>query len=456
MKQVWVLLFLWSTFLAFGQIRLASHPLELKKAKEYHQIINTSDRQNDNVFVFATNKEKTTILKYSPFLFFKDSMVTKRPDIGYKVMAGYSFGPDENPTVYWTDSNFKNIAAVHYDLVTKKTDTTCFQLPVQRETVLHAFNENNYFYVLTKKNTAETLVLYVFKGGEKKQYLLDFSGFEFVNSKKEAISLSMILTVLPLEKIETRNYNPLFKATNKSKFYVREHDILFTFDHNINETQLFQLDFKTLQLVERSIPQFPLKRLNGLSNSYYHENKIYQVSANEEELHFGYRDLESLSVIKEFSVTKHDSITFKNSPLFAQVMNQRPKGIKTTAKFLKQLEATDLGVTVYKTPKNLFLTIGGNQQIEQLAPKFGPNRDDLISNSYFVPLNVYFETVLDKKGNHSNSKPEPLATDYISRFCYENPQAVLQSTFKHKNYYINGYYDTKLKQFVMQKFYDGF
>ena len=62
MKQVWVLLFLWITFLTFSQVRLASHPLELKKAKEYHQIINTSDRQNDNVFVFATDKEKTTIL----------------------------------------------------------------------------------------------------------------------------------------------------------------------------------------------------------------------------------------------------------------------------------------------------------------------------------------------------------------------------------------------------------
>ena len=456
MKQVWVLLFLGSTFLTFGQVRLASHPLELKKAKEYHQIINTSDRQNDNVFVFATDKEKTTILKYSPFLFFKDSMVTKRPDVGYKLMAGYSFGPDENPTLYWTDSNFRNIVAVHYDLVAKTTTANYLQLPLQRETVLNAFNENNNFYVLTKKNTAEALVLYVFKGGEKTQYLLDFSGFEFVNSKKEAISLSMILSVLPLEKIETRAYNPLFKATSKSKFYVRENDILFTFDHNFNETQLFQLDFKTLKLVERSILQFPLKRLNGLSNSYYHENKIYQVTANDEELHFGYKDFQTDAVIKEFSVTKNDTITFKNSPLFAQVMNQRPKAMKTTAKFLKQLSGTDLGVTVYKTPKNLFLTIGGNQEIEQLSTGFAPNGGDFVTNSYFIPLNVYFESVLDKKGNHINSKPEPLAADFIGQFSFENPQAVLQSTFRHKNYYINGYYDTKLKQFVMQKFYDGF
>ncbi|MGL2987901.1 hypothetical protein ACSVH5_09915 [Flavobacterium sp. RSSA_27] len=456
MKQVGILLFLGSTFLTFGQIRLASHPLELKKAKEYHQIINTSDRQNDNVFVFATDKEKTTILKYSPFLFFKDSMVTKRPDIGYKLMAGYSFGQDENPTVYWADSNFKNIVAVHYDLVAKKTTTNFLQLPLQRETVLHTFNENNNFYILTKKITTEALVLYIFKDGKKTQYLLDFSGFEFVNRKKETINLSTILAVLPLEKIETRAYNPLFKATSKSKFYVRENDILFTFDHNINETQLFQLDFKTLQLVERSIPQFSLKRLNGLSNSYYHENKIYQVAANDEELHFGCKDFETDAVIKEFSVTKNDTITFKNSPLYAQVMNQRPKEIKTTAKFLKQLSATDLGVTVYKTNKNLFLTIGGDVEVEQFSPGFTPNLGDFLSNSYFIPVNVYFESVLDKKGNHIPSKPEPLAVDFMNQFYYENPQATLQSTFKHKKYYISGYYDTKLKQFVMQKFYDGF
>jgi hypothetical protein len=137
-------------------------------------------------------------------------------------------------------------------------------------------------------------------------------------------------------------------------------------------------------------------------------------------------------------------------------MNQRPKEIKTTAKFLKQLSATDLGVTVYKTPKALFMTIGGNRDIEQFTPRFMESGVDFTSNSYYLSLNVYFETVLDKKGNHIISKPEPLAIDFISQFSYENPQAVLQSTFRHKNYYINGYYDTKLKQFVMQKFYDGF
>ena len=40
--------------------------------------------------------------------------------------------------------------------------------------IIYAFNENNNFYVLTKKNTAEALVLYVFKGGEKTLKFIDY------------------------------------------------------------------------------------------------------------------------------------------------------------------------------------------------------------------------------------------------------------------------------------------
>lgn len=454
MKQLWVILFLGSVWFTFGQVKVASHPLVFKKSNEYRQIITASDGKNDNVFVFATDKEKTTILKYNPFLFFKDSMVVKRPEIGYKLMAGYSFGPDENPTVYWADSNFRNILAVHYDLGVKKTTANYFRLPLQRETVLHAFNENNTFYLLTKKNNTEALVLYVFKEGKKAQYLLDFSSFKFFNRKKEPVTLSMILAFLPLEKMETRAFNPLFKATSKSKFYVRENDILFTFDHNLEQTQLFQLDFKSLQLIEHHISQFPLKRLNGLSNSYYHENKIYQLAANDDELHMGYKDFETHAVLKEFIVTKNDTITFKNSPLWMQNQNQRPSSFKSTAKFLKQLSETNLGMSVYKTSKNLFLTIGGVIEIEQMSPVFGQNGLDFASNS--VTSTVYFETLLDKKGNHVTAHPEPLSVDFINRYIYEHTEAILNRTIKHKNYFIHTYYNSKLKEFTMLKFYDGY
>lgn len=458
MNKVIVFLFVLHSVFTLGQVKVASHPLHLNKSKEYHQIISTADVENDNVFVFATDKEKTTIVRYNAFLFFKDSLVTKRPNIGYKNMVGYSFGKDENPTLYWADPSIKNLVGVHYDMVSKKVTTNYFQIPIHRESILHVFNENNNFYILTQKRNAQALVLYVFKDGIRTQYLLDFSNFEFLNSKKEAITLSNILAIYPLEKIDTRSFNPLFKVSSKSKFYVRQNDILITFDHNFYETQMFQLDFKTIQLKEQIIPQYRLNRLNGLSNSLYHENKWYQLTTNEAELHFGIKEFETGATIREYHVAKNDTITFTNSPLYSQIRNQKPKVIKTTAKFLKQLSTSDIGISVYKTPQKLLLNIGGNSNVEVPSTNYINSDEEsrFETNYFFVPYNVYFEFALDKKGNPIASTQFPLAIDFIGQFSFEHPEAILSNTFKHKNYYIHGYYDAKLKQFIMLKFYDGF
>ncbi|MGL5111036.1 MAG: hypothetical protein ACRC6O_00195, partial [Flavobacterium sp.] len=259
MKYLYACCFLCTALFAFGQVKVGSHPLAFKKSKEYQQVVAVANSNNDDVFAFASDKEKITILHYNAFLFFKDSMVSARPNLGYRKNVGYSFGTDENPTLYWSDDSFKNIAAVHYDMVSKQVATQYFRLPLERESVLYVANENNTFYILTEKKGVDALVLYVFKDRKKMQYLLDFSGFEFFNQKKEPLSVSMILSVLPLEKIDTRTFNPLFKATSKSKFYIRKDDILFTFDHNATETHLFQLDFKSNQLLERKISQLSLK-----------------------------------------------------------------------------------------------------------------------------------------------------------------------------------------------------
>lgn len=455
MRKVFVYCFFYISLVAFGQVKVASHPLAFKKSKEYQQVVTATNLNNDEIFTFASDKEKITLLHYNAFLFFKDSLVATRPDLSYKNNIGYSFGADENPTLYWSDDSFKNIAAVHYDLVSKQVATQFYRLPLQSESVLYAFNENNTFYLLTKKSSTDALVLYVFKDRKKMQYLLDFSGFEFFNQKKEPLLLSMILSVLPLEKIDTRAFNPLFKATSKSKFYIRKDDILFTLDHNATETQVFQLDFKSNQLLERKIPQLSLKRANGTSNSYYHENKLYQIAANAEELHFGFKDFDSETLLQDFNVTKNDTITFKNSPLWSQTENQAPKIVKNTAKFLNQLSTSSVGVSVYKTPKAFFLTIGGNRFVEQFATQYSPNNGGFDTQMYMTSSNVYFESLFDKKGNHSPARPAPLAIDFINRFSYEHPEAIFQSTFKHKNYFIHAYYDSKLKQFIMRKFYDG-
>ncbi|MBC8643511.1 hypothetical protein H9W95_03800 [Flavobacterium lindanitolerans] len=128
MKKIFLSLFtLCCVNLSFGQTLLASHPLELKKATSYHQIVNTVNDQNQ-VFVFASDKEKLKVLKYNNALFFKDSLSVNRPDKNYTAMAGFSFEDNGNPYLYWSSDDYTKIQSHYFDFNNRTSVTASHQL----------------------------------------------------------------------------------------------------------------------------------------------------------------------------------------------------------------------------------------------------------------------------------------------------------------------------------------
>lgn len=459
MKKIITFLILFQSSFLFSQTLLAAFPLELKKSKEYRQIVNAENILTHDIFVFASDKENLTILKYNSALFLSNQYVLPRPDISYKEIAGYSFGTDGNPTLYWSSQDFRKILAVQYDLNTKSTVSIIdYDLQFFNQTVITQFQENNVFYILAKKEFEEKLVLYTFKNGTKDEKILDFSSFKFQNSKSKAIKFSQILEALPIEKIETSQFNPLFKGAQRTKLYVLKNRLLLTFDHNDNETQAFEIDLGTYAIQEKNFPKTSTKNYVSLSNSYYHENKIYQLKVNADELLFEIKDYKTTDSIKSILVSKTDTIPFKSSPLRLQLEGQRPKEFKTTAKFLNQLVYLEVGLTVYKTPNSILITMGGTGTIQftDIINSLSSNQinGDLMYRD--VPTTVYFESVFDKKLEHVKKDQEPLAFDFISGFQQEHPEVTLSSIIRYKNYYILGYYDSYAKQYTMRKFIDGF
>lgn len=445
-----------SSFL-FSQTVLASFPLELKKSKEYKQIVNAENTATHDLFVFASDKENITILQYNNALFLSNQYTLPRPDVSYKYIMGYSFNSDGNPTLYWSNQTLNKILAVQYDLNTKTTTSIInYDLQFFNQTLLTQFQENNTFYILAKKEFEEKLILYVFKNGTKEEKTLDFTSFKFQNSKSKALKFSQILEALPIEKIETSQFNPLFKGTQRTKLYVLKNRLLLTFDHNDNETQAFDIDLTTLEIQEKNFPKTSTKNYVSLSNSYYHENKMYQLKVNADELLFEIRDYKTTDTIKSFLVLKTDSIPFKSSPLRLQFEGQRPKEFKNTAKFLNQLVYLEVGLTVYKTPTSILITLGGTGTLQFTDVINSGNQFNGELMFRDIPTTIYFESVFDKKLDHTKKTQEPLAFDFISGFEQEHPEVTLANIIRYKNYYILGYYDTYAKQYTMRKFTDGF
>jgi hypothetical protein len=465
MKKLIIFFILFQCFSLSSQTLLATFPLELKKSKEYKQIVNAENTATHDVFVFATDKETVTILKYNSALFLSNQYSLARPDSSYKTIAGYSFNEEGNPTIYWASQDLKNILAVQYDLNAKTTYLSNYYQSYSIESIITSFQANNTFYILSQKELEQKLKLYIFKDGKKEEKILDFQPFKFQNKKTEVLSLNQILDVCPVEKIETNQFNPLFKGTQKTKLYVLKNRLLLTLDHNFKETQAFDIDLNTFEIQEKKFPQTATKKQTGLSNSYYHENKIYQLTTNEDELLFEIKEYQSGESIKNIPVSKTDSIPFKNSPLWIQMDSQKPKKLKNTAKFLQRLLFSNVGLTVYKTPKAILITLGGTNDGQSnydlstginasISGNFTDIAYDLLN--YAGPTTVYFESVFDKKLQHSKLEQEPLAVDFISRFREEHYEVSLPSIIRYKNYYIFGYYDTYAKQYVMRKFNDGF
>lgn len=441
----------------FSQTVLATTPLEFKKSKDYRQIINAENTNTHDVFVFASDKETLTILKYNTALFLTNQFSLPRPDISYKLLSGYSFNNDGNPTLYWSNADFSKIMAVQYDLNTKTNTPVSYEQQFFNQTLVTQFQANNTFYILTQKQFEQKLILYAFKDGKKEEKTLDFSSFKFKNSKNQEVTFSRILEVCPIEKIETNQFNPLFKGSEKTKLYALKNRILFTFDHDDNETQAFDIDLTTFEIKEKKFPKTNTKNFVSLSNSYYHEGKIYQVKVNAEELLFEIKDYNTAETIKKFLVAQTETIPYKTSPLWLQIEGQKPKEVKNTAKFLNQLVYLEVGLTVYKTSKSILITLGGTGNIQfnnAIHSLSDVNASDLMYQ--YIPTTLYFESVFDKKLEKNKQEQEPLAVDFISRFRQEHTEVALASIIRYNNYYIMGYYDTDTKQYTMRKFIDGF
>jgi hypothetical protein len=466
MKKLIAFLILFHSSLLIGQTVLTSYPLELKKSKEYRQIVNATNTQTNDFFVFASDKETLTLLKYNSALFLSDQLTLARPDLTYKTITGYSFNDVGNPTIYWTSQDLKKIKAVQYDLNAKTTSTYDYDLSFSNESIVTEFQENNTFYILSQKDLEQKLVLHIFKNEKKEEKILDFSAFKFKNRKTEVLTLNQILEVCPIEKIETNQFNPLFKGTQKTKMYVLRNRLLLTFDHNSNETQAFDFDLNTFDIQEKKFPQPATKKQSGLANSFYHETKIYQLNSNEDQLLFEIKDYKSNEIIKSYQVSKTDTITFKNSPLYIQFDGQKPKEAKNTAKFLQRLLYMNTGLTVYKTTKTILITMGGSSSgatnyanyLTRINSAVEANATEMVFDflNNTGPSTVYFESIFDKKLQQTKLEQEPLAIDFISRFTNEHPEVTLQSTIRFKNYYIFGYYDIYSKQLILRKFTDGF
>lgn len=456
MKKLILLFLLTYKSVLLGQTILNSYPLDLKKYDEYNQILNVENTITNDVFAFVANAQNVTILKYNSALFLKDSFTVARTNLENMTIVGYSFSEDENPTLYWATEDYKDILVIKYYLETKTYKVLSFKFPVTSQYIITTFQKDNLFYIISKDIAQPALISYAFKNGIVEEKVFDFSPYTFQNRRTQLLTFNQVLSENPIEKIESDEYNPLFKSTKKSKMYMLNNHIILTLDQNPKKTQVFDLNLENHDITEKNFIQSGTQDPKKLSNSFFYNNKIYQISTTQDELLLDIKDYNSTETLKSFKVTKNDTIRFKSSPLLTQQNNEKPKELKNTSKFLQRLSYLEVGLSVFNNNQNTLLTLGGVPRIEKM---YYTVNDQFYSWDYtqtFHSQSVFFESTLNSNFESIPQQPQPLALDNINYYLDSNKKATLPSILKLKEYHILGYYDPTSKQYIMRKFTDGF
>lgn len=461
MKKVLFLLLLISLFeSASAQTILNSFPIELKKSSSYFQILNSENQEKD-YFAFIAEKEKITALKYNSALFFTDSISTYRPERDFEFMLGTTFSADGNPNLYWSSKNYETIKVYTFDFKTHSTSSLVFVNDFEREKVVDVFvvaNEVNIATITPDNQLKFTNFSNIGKSEYFVSLLSNNTAIEHFNES----TFSNLIIENGITIIDSKLFIPLYIGVAKVKRYLNEKEFILTFDYK-GQTTVFSIDLEDFSVEKQFFPYEKLAE-ESKSNSYLHQNVLYQITANSEALSLSAIDFETKEKIASYQANSKDEITFKNSPLLLQSENGKTRELKKTAQFLSKIDYGNVGLTVYSSPNYNLFTIGGVREVASggslllglgltVGGAFGGTYVDastLIENN---SQSIYFESYFDTNFKHVIKPFQPLYIDALGDFLNSNNPSV-QNIFPYKNYVILNYYDNKTKEFVMRKFED--
>lgn len=467
---------------SFSQEVVTSAPVELKKNRDVFQTVNN---EKNEVTLFVSDKIKVKAIHLDQKMQIVDSLSAERPNTKtYTNMIGYNISKN-NTRLFWSSNDYEDIYCQLFDFNSKKVTTQQHTLVLKEEKILQKFSENENFYILTVVKKSNNFKLHIFnKDGSYKEKIISLEGFHFFKSNYTKTNLYGVMeqNLLPfeapfsLENITVENPTSLTNAAKKRKCYFNKKEIVITIDTNPDYTQVLILDLEKFSATEKIIRSFIIPnisdsgyRVHIVSNSFFIDNKLYQIKSSSDEFHFTIKDLES-NTIKEFSATANRPIDFKNSEIYQEGgdFGGGKRTLENSSQFIRKINNLNAGITCYHIGENTLITIGGVSAVQQSAGQAALGSFGLIGalvsvaiynptmenfNSYSNRKVVKIEGIFDKEGNHIKGDLQPLAFDKIRTFFDKNNDVSSQTLFKLDYYYL-GYYDNKSKEYIIRKFAD--
>lgn len=444
------------------------------------------DNLSGKIALFLIDSDTINAQIYNKIYESLNSYKCPRPSGKFKILIGNTVIQNEY-NLFFTNNRKKEFLVKTINLNNNTSKEYRIPLKLKKEEYLESVCYKNKLYILSREHYSSIYKLRVFEGCELavcNEY--DFTKILSPNCIPNQIADDLYdtpstITATNIKRIECDNPNSLDITSEVNKLYCYDNKIVLSFDSENDKTKLITIDLNNYSYTTKNYNQATLEntnRLNTLSNSYIHNNKLYQLIVNKRELCFTIHCLKTDSLLKTYRVKSEDEISFKNSALLQEGggsgLGAKERELDKTKQVLRKLLAGSLGISVYETGNKTEVLLGGIKE----SPSTGnilamgligavaipllsggvyyavPNYTMNSYSSYTNSRSVYFKCLFDKKSlKHINGELSLNPFDKIKEFIstIQTPQST-QTIFRVNDYYVLGYYSPTEKKYYLRKF----
>lgn len=287
---------------------------------------------------------------------------------------GQTVTPDGHVHLYFTNSRLNKFSLVDYNTGNSTLKVLELDLKLRQETFLNAFAHDNAFHFLTV-DFEKNLNLYTLNGAvyfktsfplqDLRYKSTSGSSMKYINHALKTGNIKSVGTAT-VELLAPQLPNSLNQAASYAKLMHQDNTVYLLVDLDDQRTDVIEISLDERTAITRSFPQ-PLDAFESgvklKSNSYLHENLLYQVAATSNKMVLQISDYTTGQEVRRFMLQPEDSITFANSNIvqvggFATDYREHTK----TSKLLRKMYRAFPGVSVHRHNGNLELTLGGSTE----------------------------------------------------------------------------------------------
>lgn len=442
------------------------------------QTFHIDNKTTEESILLLKTKDNTLLSYFDAQHQIKKSFTINNPESSFKQLIAYSLDGDV-AQLFWSTTAKKNLFIQSINLETQIVTEKEEAYSIKGLFLLTEFSNGTSYFAITLKKNTNIIVIHEFKSdGTFQEHPIDLSNEKFYTlTPTKPFNLQNILSkttnedIIPnkIQFIDQKQPSALSLATKLKKAYLKNQQLIITFDYNTNFTDILTIDLES-KSYKKSIVTKPKMAYssNTSSNSFIHDDFIYQVKANEDEFHFTIKTLNN-ELIKSWITKENENISYMVDGIKQFDGDQNKyKSLGTTGAFIKKFNNLQGGLSVYTYNSNKLVTIG-SVSAQQQKPTFGmffgligalvdiylynPSINNL--DAYANRRTVHFNSILNNNFETTHTHFGDLAIDKINNFINENHKQMssINLSIKNNTYFL-GYYSKNEKKYKWQSFKD--